>query len=321
MIDVHKIEKFLAETGLDKLIPEFQNAAEKIKRSSDYDFFEEVLNDLPNVKAANFDFSRDEVQIGSEAEINGSKKNKIKEQLKKLMPWRKGPFNVFGIEIDAEWRSNLKWNRIKNEIGDLQDRKILDIGCGNGYYIFRMLDRKPAFVLGVEPYLKNFAQFQALKKFLHKINAEVLPFGIDELPNEMRFFDTVFSMGVFYHRRSPFDHLQKLKNLARSGGEIILETLVIDGKDGEVLVPKDRYAKMRNVWFIPSAPTLASWLERVKFKNIRLVNVSRTTFDEQRKTEWMDFESLEDFLDKRNPNLTIEGYPVPQRAVFIFESP
>ncbi len=321
MIDVHEIEKFLTEKGLDKLIPEFQNAAVKIKRSSDYNFFEEVLRNLPNVKAANFDFSRDEVQIGSEAEINGSEKNKIKEQLKKLMPWRKGPFNVFGIEIDAEWRSNLKWDRVKNEISDLRNRKVLDIGCGNGYYIFRMLDRKPEFVLGVEPYLKNFAQFQALKKFLPKINAEVLPFGIDELPDEMRFFDTVFSMGVFYHRRSPFDHLLKLKNLARSGGEIILETLVIDGKAGEILVPKERYAKMRNVWFIPSAPTLASWLQRVKFKNIRLVNVSRTTFDEQRKTGWMDFESLEDFLDKENPNLTIEGYPAPQRAVFIFESP
>ena len=56
-------------------------------------------------------------------------------------------------------------------------------------------------------------------------------------------------MGVLYHRRSPIDHLLELKGCLQTGGELVLETLVIDGGLGEVLVPENRYAKMRNVWF------------------------------------------------------------------------
>jgi len=34
---------------------------------------------------------------------------------------------------------------------------------------------------------------------------------------------------------------------------------------------------------------------------------------EQRRTEWMVFESYEDFIDKSNPALTVEGHPAPIR--------
>ena len=79
-------------------------------------------------------------------------------------------------------------------------------------------------------------------------------------------FDTVFSMGVLYHRRSPFHHLAELKNCLKPDGELVLETLVIDGKRGEVLVPERRYSKMHNVWFLPSCLTLESWLKRSGLK-------------------------------------------------------
>ena len=142
---------------------------------------------------------------------------------------------------------------------------------------------------------------------------------MEEFPQSTHYFDTVLSMGVLYHRRSPLDHLIELRDSLRNGGELVLETLVIDGELGEVLVPEKRYAKMRNIWFIPSILTLESWMKRIGLKNVRLINVTRTNFDEQRKTRWMTFESLPDFLDPKNPDLTIEGYPAPKRAIFISE--
>ena len=45
-------------------------------------------------------------------------------------------------------------------------------------------------------------------------------------------------MGVLYHRASPFDCLLQLKNQLTKGGELILETLVVDGDENTVLVPK-----------------------------------------------------------------------------------
>ncbi len=321
MIDEKRITDFLENRSLEKLIAPFKQSVSEQRLSANFAKFSEIVSELPNVKTTALRFDLPKVKIGEKDELTENDAQKTRAQLKKLMPWRKGPFEIFGITIDSEWRSDMKWARFENEISPLEGRKILDIGCGNGYYLLRMSGAKAEFALGVEPYLLSFAQFTALAKFIPELNAEILPFGIEKLPDNLRFFDTVFSMGVFYHRRSPFDHLIKLRELARSGGEIVLETLVINGKNGEVLVPKNRYAKMRNVWFIPSALTLESWLERAKFKNVRLINVTKTTAEEQRKTEWMEYESLEDFLDPTDGGKTIEGYPAPQRAIFIAEAP
>jgi len=144
----------------------------------------------------------------------------------------------------------------------------------------------------------------------------VLPLGVDDLPNFVE-FDTVFSMGVLYHRRSPVDFLQQLKSLLRPDGELVLETLVIDGDEQQLLIPAGRYAKMRNVWFIPSVLMLERMLRRCGYKNVRTVDVSVTTLDEQRSTDWMQFHSLADFLDPEDSSLTIEGYPAPKRAILL----
>ncbi len=321
MINKKEILDFLENYSLQKLITPFWQSIDEQTKSANFKKFSEIINSLPAIQTSNTDFTSDTVKIGNANEIELKTKEQIEHGLKKLMPWRKGPFEIFGIFIDAEWRSNLKWRRLENEITPLNGRKILDIGCGNGYYIYRMLANNPDVVIGVEPYLLNFTQFLATSKFTNSYPVKILPLGIELLPNNIHYFDTVFSMGVFYHRRSPFDHLFKLRELAKSGGEIILETLVIEGKKGEVLVPEDRYAKMRNVWVIPTVLTLESWLKRAKFKNIRLINVTKTSTNEQRRTAWAEFESLEDFLDKKNPFLTIEGYPAPRRAIFIAEAP
>ena len=124
-------------------------------------------------------------------------------------------------------------------------------------------------------------------------------------------------MGVLYHRKSPIEHLQQLHQCLKSEGELVLETLIIDGEGNEVLFPKDRYAQMNNVWFLPTIPLLVKWLERCKFKNIRVVDVNQTSLEEQRTTEWMTFNSLSDFLDPSDCNLTIEGYPAPKRVVIL----
>ena len=130
-------------------------------------------------------------------------------------------------------------------------------------------------------------------------------------------FDTVFSMGVLYHRKSPLDHLSQLRAQLVNGGELVLETLVVDGDENTVLVPMDRYAKMKNVYFIPSVAALIHWLQKSGFKNVRCVDVAVTSLEEQRKTDWLENESLIDFLDPNDHSKTIEGYPAPKRAVIL----
>ena len=185
-----------------------------------------------------------------------------------------------------------------------------------------MLGEGASRVIGIDPSPKSVYQFYAIKHFAGEHHpVDVLPFGIEHMPPKLKAFDTVFSMGVLYHRRSPMDHLLELKELLRNGGQLVLETLIIDGKEGESLLPQGRYAKMPNVWFLPSADSLISWMRKIGLRNPRMVDQCKTTTEEQRSTDWMTFDSLETFLDPEDPNKTIEGYPAPIRAVFVAEAP
>ena len=245
----------------------------------------------------------------------------LRAALQGLMPWRKGPYRIADVFIDSEWRSDFKWDRVEPHLAPLGGRRILDIGCGNGYHCWRMLAQMPEFVLGIEPSVLFNLQFHALQHYLQRDDIDMLPIGVEDLPADLNCFDSVFSMGVLYHRRSPIDHLYQLKGLLRPGGELCLETLVIEGGEGQLLLPPHRYARMRNVWFIPTSLELLRWLRRCGFSNARVVNESNTGVDEQRSTEWMQFESLQQSLNDDNPALTVENLPAPRRAVVLAERP
>jgi tRNA (mo5U34)-methyltransferase len=257
------------------------------------------------------------VNLKDEVRVEGEKIQGLEKQLKFFHPWRKGPYHIHGTHIDTEWRSDWKWERVRPHLQPLKNRIVLDVGCGNGYHCWRMVGEGAKLVVGIDPSPLFVCQFFALKNFIQNPRAWVLPLGIEELPKAPGAFDTVFSMGILYHRRSPIDHLLDLKTFLRPGGEVVLETLVADGPEGWALLPKGRYAKMRNTWFIPSIQTLELWMQRCGFKQIQTVDVCTTSTQEQRSTDWMTFESLPDFLDPTDPSKTIEGYPAPKRAVVL----
>ncbi|QSH41971.1 tRNA 5-methoxyuridine(34)/uridine 5-oxyacetic acid(34) synthase CmoB [Lentisphaerota bacterium ZTH] len=281
------------------------------------DMWLEAIRELPEIKLSNIDMDSDTIRAGVPADCDNAIREQLYDCMQKLRPWRKGPFEICGMKIETEWRSDWKWNRLKNHIASLKNRTVLDIGCGSGYHCWRMAAAGAKLAAGIDPYKVFIAQFWAMKKYLNDNRAWVLPLGVEDLPTETRCFDTVFSMGVLYHRKSPLDHLLQIRDLLRPGGELVLETLVIDGGENAVLVPEGRYAKMRNVWFLPSCAALEKWLRKLGFENVRTVNVTRTSVDEQRTTDWMRWESLKDYIDPENPAVTIEGYQAPTRAIII----
>lgn len=254
-------------------------------------------------------------------DISDRHRQGIEKLLRNLMPWRKGPYFLYGTHINTEWRSDWKWERVLPHISSLAGRTVLDVGCGSGYHMWRMIGAGAHLVVGIDPMQLFLVQFEAVRKLLNDDRrAHMLPLGIEQLP-ALQAFDTVFSMGVLYHRRSPLDHLLQLKNQLVSGGELVLETLVIEGDVNQVLVPGERYAQMRNVFFIPSAEALKSWLEKSGFVDVRIVDFALTTTEEQRRTDWMTSESLAEFLDPDDPGKTVEGYPAPLRAVLVATKP
>jgi tRNA (mo5U34)-methyltransferase len=275
----------------------------------------QALESLPSIDNASLNAAKNAVAI--EGYLPESSKTAMEASLRALHPWRKGPFDFFGLAIDTEWRSCLKWDRLAPHL-ELRNRMVLDVGCGNGYYGWRMLQSGARLVLGLDPFLLFLMQFEAVRRYAGpNCSHYVLPLTDADLPERLNLFDVTLSMGVLYHRTSPIDHLRSLWESLAPGGQLVLETIVIESSRQEVLVPEDRYAKMRNVWFIPSVPMLQLWLRRCGFKDIQVIDVARTTFEEQRRTDWMTFESLADFLDPNDSMRTIEGYPAPVRAMIL----
>ena len=243
----------------------------------------------------------------------------LTQSLKQLMPWRKGPYQIGDLTLESEWRGDMKWDRLKNHIKPLTGKTVLDVGSGNGYFTYLMAIQGAEIALGIEPFLLFNYQFQAIRTLIKQTpKAYVLPIKLEQMPKQP-LFDSVFSMGVLYHQKDPQLHLQQLMDVMTNEGELILETLIIDKQHGDQITPEDRYARMRNVWHLPSTDTLHSWLQTSGFKNIKLVDVTKTTPEEQRATHWIgeNTQSIKDFLDPNDDNLTVEGLPAPKRAVFI----
>jgi len=238
---------------------------------------------------------------------------------KELLPWRKGPFMFNNLKLESEWQGDLKWKRLKNHITPLKNRRVLDVGAGNGYFTLRMAIEGAKKALGIEPFLLFNYQYAAIKSLIgNEINTMLLPIRLEEMPRSA-IFESVFSMGVLYHQKNHMEHLLQLKEIMAPGAELILETLVVEGPKGYTLVPEGRYAQMRNVHCLPSIETLKSWLADANFNNIKVIDISKTSPKEQRRTEWIgdNAASLEDFLDPSEPSLTKEGYPAPTRVIII----
>lgn len=312
------LEQRLAADRLDHWHPEVaQRCRQALEpgRHGDLPRWQAALEALPDAGAVAVDGSGPRVVIGSADDLPDVARETLRAALMALGPWRKGPFSLFGVEVDAEWRSDLKWARIERAGVPFAGRRVLDVGCGNGYYAFRMRGAGARRVIGVDPTLVHMHQFAACQRYARDEALDLLPIPLEALPPGQGSFDTVLSMGVLYHRRSPIDHLAALIRELAPGGQLLVESLVVPGDEHRLLCPPDRYARMRNVWFLPSAALLARWLSRLGMVDVQLLDESPTTVDEQRSTAWMPFESLDRALDPEQPTRTVEGHPAPLRAI------
>ena len=274
----------------------------------------ERFEKVAHLQAKYTDFTNDTVTIGKKEELSAKDQKLLYKILREIMPWRKGPFNIFGIDIDAEWRSNRKWQRLKDHLPNLKDKVIADIGCNNGYYMFRMMAEQPKLVVGFEPYLHHYFTFKTLNNMAACPNLHLELLGVEDTALYYQSFDVVFLLGIIYHRISPLSCLKEVKESLVPGGTLIVESQAIPGQEPVALFPEERYAKVPGTYFVPTGLCLKNWLIRAGFEDVTIFHSHPMDNSEQRKTAWMQFESYDDFIDPNNKDLTIEGYPAPIRV-------
>ncbi len=274
----------------------------------------DALGEFP---AENMDFTQNSVQIGIGNEISAQDQQIVESHLRSFMPWRKGPFSIFGIDVDSEWQSQRKWQRLLPILPNMKNKRIGDIGCSNGYYMFRMLPFKPKLIIGFEPSVQHYYCFKGLNNMAQQKNMHINLLGVEHLSLFPDCFDVLFLMGIIYHRSSPVDTLRTVFSSLQSGGTLILESQAIPGQDPIALFPEKTYAKVPGTYFVPTASCLQNWLLRAGFSDVELFCQHPMSSLEQRRTSWMEFESYSDFLDPQNPEKTVEGYPAPDRVFLI----
>ena len=269
------------------------------------------------IPTRDFDVCTDDniVRVGKAGDLANDQDKALREAIQAMIPWRKGPFEFFGETIDAEWRSDLKWDRISSTLGDLTNQRVIDIGCNNGYYMFRALSANPRLLYGIDPSERTLYQFELFQRFLQEPRLQYDLLGIEHVPLFPRFFDLALCMGILYHHRNPYQMLMDVRDCLRPGGVLIMENIVIPGDEPISLCIPDRYAMMRNVYFISTLPALEIWMKRSGFIDLEVLDMTKVTFEEQRRTPYAPYQSLEDFLDPEDPEKTVEGFPAPYRAV------
>jgi tRNA (mo5U34)-methyltransferase len=310
------LEYYLTDLKLDEIISIRQERQPRLFEARTQQYVQAVQA-VQEIQTNSFDLSGSVITVGQADELSGQEQQQFHHSLTAFCPWKKGPFNLFGTLIDAEWRSDWKWERILPHIQSLKGRKIADIGCHNGYFMFRMAHQQPECVIGFEPYAKHFWNFQLIQNIIQQKMLYFELLGVEQIDLYPNFFDTIFCLGILYHHTDPISLLRKMYTALSPQGKIIIDCQGIPGDLPVALTPRKRYANARGIWFLPTQSCLENWIARAGFNQIQCFFAEPLSTQEQRRTPWANIDSLQQFLDPKNPNLTLEGYPAPWRYYLI----
>ena len=261
------------------------------------------------------DASGASVTVQTNEDLTEGKQLALKECARSLAPWKKGPYRLFHLDIDAEWRSDKKWERLSGHLPPLEGKRVLDIGCNNGYFLFRASEYGPSLLLGIDPVALFMAQFELIQHYARRPYLFVEPLGVEHLPLMRESFEVCLCLGIIYHHRNPIQQLIDIRESLTPGGWLFLESIGIPGSKSHALFPEGGYARMGNVWFVPTLSCLVNWVQRARFVDVQVLADTPSSESEQRATGWClpHQQSLRESLDSENPELTVEGYPAPRR--------
>lgn len=306
-INVSALKKIIKENEERLHEPRYTRYAESVHA------VKKIADALKKTTVPQLKFENEKIIIGEEKNLASEQKQQLKHALQKMIPWRKGPFEIFGEPIDAEWRSDFKWQRVRKAVGSLQGKALLDIGCNNGYYLYLMAKQKPKFVLGIDPVIPYYLQFQFLQKLAPLPHADFKLLGVEDLIHFDKVFDVIFCMGILYHHPDPIGILRIIHQALRPGGILLIESQGINMPGPFCLLPKNRYLNMPGHWFLPTKDALENMIRRSGFQYVNYFYETKLTEEEQRKTLYAPYATLGDGMNTNDSNLTVEGYPAPWR--------
>ncbi|MDC0949104.1 DUF1698 domain-containing protein, partial [Gammaproteobacteria bacterium] len=131
LLDIDGLHAALVSHDLGGWLPQLEQSLDSLPDHGRLGQWRAALDGLPKSASAALSEDHGMVTVGASAE-----RGALQSALEELRPWRKGPFCFGDFPLDAEWRCDRKWQRLARQV-DFAGRRVLDIGCGNGYYLLR----------------------------------------------------------------------------------------------------------------------------------------------------------------------------------------
>lgn len=109
---------------------------------------------------------------------------------------------------------------------DLRGKRVLDVGCRDGLFSFEAETLGAKEVVGIDNDLSPGA-VEVLIPFLRS-KVRMAELNVNDLsPEHFGRFDVILCAGLLYHLRFPFWGLQRLRDVLKPGGTLLLETAIV----------------------------------------------------------------------------------------------
>ena len=217
-------------------------------------------------------------------------KEEIENELKKYPEWFY-PFDLdYGINTNPQWVGSTNIENRKRHMftpllekygGSLKGKRILDVGCNEGYWSFEAIKQGAEYVLGIEGRQEFVDKANFVKKAKGLENIEFKCLTTYDISKDFGKFDIVLFFGILYHLSEPIGTLRQIHSITN-------ECIVVDTDFDyytpywhNVLItyrefdPRPGGSKMgavgEEIVLIPTLTSLYDMLESSGFANARFI--------------------------------------------------
>jgi SAM-dependent methyltransferase len=155
---------------------------------------------------------------------------------------------------------------------DLTGKRVLDIGCADGYFSF-LAESRGASVVSIDSWPR---EGYSLAHEVLNSKAEFHHMSVYDLcPDTFGLFDIVFFFGVYYHLKNPILALERIASVTRGYALIESEIVDIQYTNGEGVSHFCEFDERNNDstnWWVPNIPCLLQTARASGFPRVELVN-------------------------------------------------
>lgn len=177
----------------------------------------------------------------------------------------------FNYDCESEYLKKTYFKYFKKYLStqNIKNNKILEIGCGNGFFLEELKDNGIKNVYGIEPGVESVKKANA--KIRNKIKVDILRKGL--FPNAS--FDIILCFHTLDHIPDPNKFLKITYSLLKKGGKVFFIVHNTNGLSVRLLKEKSPIFDIEHIYLFNNK-NLKQIFKQNKFKNSLVFDIKNT---------------------------------------------